>query len=424
MKPPGREASGSVARSLRAPPAVEARDRGLDLLNMLLAGSGSVYGAFIPVYLAGHAWTQTHIGLVLTVGTTASMLCQVPAGLIVDAAGPGRRRILAAAIVTTSVAPLLFAALPRSLPVLLAILLQAAAASLLSPAVAATSLAVSGRAGFSERLGRNARYGSIGAGGGAVVMGACVYLGAGRAIFLIAAALVLPTLWALRAIGPDREQPVASVAKDPHGLLAPLVLLRDRRLLVFALCIALFQLASIAVLQLAAVEVTGQLGSYSGIVIAAFLLIPQIVVAWLSPAIGRIAETHGRRAVLLLGFVTVPLRGVLFTLVPNPYARMPVQVLEGLGGSVFGVMMPLVAADLTRETGRYTLCLSLLGLVAGLGAAISAALAGWVTDHFGRIAAFWVLTGAGVAAVALVALGMPETRPQPAGQSAEPKRLG
>jgi predicted MFS family arabinose efflux permease len=73
-------------------------------------------------------------------------------------------------------------------------------------------------------------------------------------------------------------------------------------------------------------------------------------------------------------------------------------------------MLPLVAADLTRRTGFYTLCLSLLGLAAGLGTALSTALAGWVTDGFGRPAAFWTLAAAGLVAAVLVTLAMPETR--------------
>ena len=411
---------GQVGGKLPAPPSPETlapeyggRDTGLDLLNLLLAGSGSAYGAFIPVYLASHAWTQTHIGMALTVGTVVSMLCQVPAGMIVDALGSRRRRILAVAILASCITPLLFAWMPRNLPILVAVVLQAISGSLLSPAIAAVSLAVTGREHFGERLGRNSRYGSIGAGFGAVVMGACVYSGSQKLVFLVAALLIAPALWALFKVGPDRMEPSAVIAdgEAPSGLLAPLALLRDRRLLVFAVCVALFQVASIAVMQLAAVEVTARLGSRSGVVIAAFLLVPQVMVAWLSPGIGRFAELYGRRIVLLFGFITVPLRGVLFAVVGNPYALVPVQVLEGVGGGILGVMMPLVAADLTRVTGNYTLCLSLFGLASGLGSAVSTSLAGWVTDSFGRTAAFWGLAAAGMAAAALVALAMPETRP-------------
>lgn len=393
-------------------------DRGLDAVNLLLAGGGSVYGAFIPVYLTGQAWTQTQIGLLLTISTIASMICQVPAGLIVDIVGPRRRRVLAIAVLTMGMTPLLLALTPRALPVLLAMLLQAVASTLLTPAVAAISLAVAGRTDLGERLGRNARYGSIGAGAGALVMGACVAAGLESGIFLIAAALTVPTFWAVAAIGPDRQEASAQGAdadlEEPAGGQAWRRLLRDRRLLVFALCVAMFQVASVGVLQLAAVEVTARAGSRAGLVIAAFIILPQIVVAWLSPAIGRAAGLYGRRVVLLAGFATLPLRGALFALVQNPYALIPVQVLEGLGGAAFGVMLPLVAADLTRRTGYYTLCISLLGVVGGLGSAVSNTLAGWVTDGFGRPAAFWALAASGLAAAALVALAMPETLEPPA----------
>ena len=74
-------------------------------------------------------------------------------------------------------------------------------------------------------------------------------------------------------------------------------------------------------------------------------------------------------------------------------------------------MLPLVAADLTRDSGRYTLTLGVLGLAGALGAALSTTVAGLVATAWGVPAAFWTLTAAGVVAVALVLLAMPETRP-------------
>ena len=389
-------------------------DRGMDFLNLLLAGMGSAYGAFIPVYLTGQAWTQTHIGLVLTISTVVGMMAQVPAGLIIDAYGARKRTLLYLAVVVMGMVPLVLAILPRNLPVMVALAAQAAVGALLTPAIAAISLALAGPDQLGERFGRNGRYGSIGAGLGAAIMGACGYLGSPRLAFLVAAALTLPALLALRSIGPDRFRTAPEAATDGSGgWLAPFALLRDRRLLIFAISAALFQVASIAVLQLAAVDVTARIGARGPLVIAAFLIIPQIVVALISPWIGRMAARVGHRTVLLAGFATVPLRGVLFAIVANPYAQMPVQVLEGLGGGVFGVMLPLVAQDLTRGTPHYTLCLSLLGLAGGAGTAISTALAGWTADRFGRAAAFWVLAAAGAAAFALIAAAMPETRARP-----------
>lgn len=389
-------------------------DRGLDAVNLLSAAMGAAYGAFIPVYLTAHAWTQTRIGLALTIATITSVACQVPAGMWVDAAGAGRRRLAFLGMLVIGVTPLVLLALPRPIPVMIALAAQAAAGTLLSPAVAALSLARVGHDALGERLGRNARYGSIGAGLGAAVMGVASTWISQQAVFLIAFALLPLALLAIRRIGPDSNgaSPPRS-AEDGPTWRAPLQLLRDRRVLAFGGCLALFQLASIAVLQLAAADVTARTGTRSGLVIAAFVILPQIIVALVSPRIGVWAGNHGRRGVLLAGFVTTPLRAAGFALIHNPYALIGVQVLEGAGGAVFGVMLPLVAADLTRGTRRYTMCLGLLSVASTIGAALSTTIAGLVADRFGRTPAYLVLAAAGVAATLLVAFAMPETRRAP-----------
>lgn len=388
-------------------------NRGMDWLNLLLAASGSAYGAFVPVFLTRHAWTQTHIGVVLTIGTIASVIAAVPGGLLVDAAGSRRCRLLTGAVIVTGLVPLIMALFPQPLTVTLSMVLQALAGSILGPAIAATSLALVGHDALGERLGRNSRYGSIGAGVGAGIMGLCATLGGSSLVLPSAAALILGALFALSRIGPGHANEIAHAEEEKQpGLLAPFKMLGDRRVLIFALSLVLFQMASIAVVQLAAVEATARIGANAGLVIAAFVIVPQAVAAWLSPLIGRYAQSHGRRLVLLAGFATVPLRGALFALIRNPWFLTPVQVLEGFGGATFGVMMPLVAADLTRRTGYYTLCISLLGLAGSLGTAISTSLAGWVTDLAGRTAAYWALTVAGLACVAVIALAMPETAPR------------
>ena len=73
-------------------------------------------------------------------------------------------------------------------------------------------------------------------------------------------------------------------------------------------------------------------------------------------------------------------------------------------------MMPLVTADLTRDKGRYTLALGVLGLAGTLGAALSTSVAGLIASAYGVAAAFWTLAAAGLVAVLLVFFAMPETR--------------
>ena len=402
-------------------------DRGLDMVNLLLAASGSAYGTFIPVYLTAHAWGQARIGEVLAFNTIAAMICQSPAGLLIDLVGPRRRLVLSLAVLTMGATPLLIVFAPSAIPVVIALLLQAMASSLLTPAVAAISLSLCGRTWFSERLGRNGRYGSIGAALGALIMGTCIELGWQNASFIIAGALTVPTLWAIRMIGADRvhllRHGIGSHPnhKPPPGHPGWRGLLRERRLLIFAMCVAFFSLASAGLLQIAAVGINARMGARSGPVLAAMVIVPQLVVIWISPAIARAVEIYGRRPLLLAAFATLPLHAGLFAVIRNGYALIPIQTLEGAGGAIYGVLLSLVSDDLTRRTGYYTLCLSMLGLASGLGAAMSSTLAGRVADAAGRPAAFIALTVCGVLAFAFAALAMPETKVPEAAIPAEPR---
>ena len=47
--------------------------RGLDWFNLFVANIQTGFGTFIAVYLSSQSWTQTSIGLALSIGTVSSM---------------------------------------------------------------------------------------------------------------------------------------------------------------------------------------------------------------------------------------------------------------------------------------------------------------------------------------------------------------
>jgi MFS family permease len=188
-------------------------------------------------------------------------------------------------------------------------------------------------------------------------------------------------------------------------------MLMNRRLIVFAACCLLFHLSNAAMFPLAAVEVTRNAHGIGELVIAACLVLPQGLVALLSPWVGRVAERWGRRPILLLGFAALPVRGILFALFNQPDLVVAVQILDGVSGAVFGVLLPLVVADITRGTGRFNVCMGVIGLAIGAGATISTGMAGWVADHYHRPMAFAALAGVGAVAFLLLLVLLPETKP-------------
>jgi len=383
--------------------------RGLDWLNFFVANVQTGFGPFIAVYLTSRSWTQAQIGIALSVGTLTAVASQLPGGAIVDAMA-NKRLAAFAASVAIMISALIFAFLPETLPVTIAEVLHGLASCLLGPAIAAISLQLVGRGALGARLGRNARYAAIGSGLAAALLGATGTYVSEQAVFFLTAALMLPGLLALETIGPARVTEPGPVETRRVAVGQALRLLRSRGVLVFAAAVVLFNLSNAAMLPLAAGEVTKRMGSGASLIIAACIVIPQAIVAVLSPFAGRAADRWGRRPVLLAGFLALPVRGVLLGFVHAPGWLVVVQSLDGLSAAAFGVMLPLVAADLTRGTNRFNLCLGALGLAAAGGATLSTTLVGAVADQFGQLIAFMTLAGAGLLA-AFSLLGMRETRP-------------
>ncbi|KVT43670.1 MFS transporter [Burkholderia ubonensis] len=397
--------------------------RALDWLNFFVANVQTGFGPFIASYLASHKWTQGEIGMVLSIGTISAMVSQVPGGAAVDALR-NKKGAAAWAIAAIILSAVLLAASPTIVPVIAAEVFHGFASCMLVPAMAAISFSLVGRADLGDRLGRNARWASIGSAVAAGLMGLTGEYFSARAVFWLTAVLALPALFALAMIQPTHTVIPHVGARhddkdDGEERETLLELLRDRRMLTFAACVVLFHLSNAAMLNLAAGEVTAGMGENVQLVIAACIIVPQAIVAMLSPWVGRSAQRWGRRPILLLGFSALPVRALLFAGVSSPYLLVPVQMLDGISAAVFGVMLPLIAADVAGGKGRYNLCIGLFGLAAGIGATFSTAVAGYIADHFGNAVSFFGLAAAGALAVLLVWLAMPETRVENGDDQAE-----
>jgi MFS family permease len=390
---------------------------GLNWLNFFVAQMQTGFGAFLSVYLTTHMWSPGEIGRVLGLSTIATMVFQLPAGALVDAV-QSKRRAAGWAILAIAAAALAIGLWSDPAPVIVALLVQAGASCVLTPAIAAVTLSLAQRDVLGERLGGNVRYQAIGSASAAAIMGAAGFWFSHRIMFFVASGagvLALAALMAIRAAdlerGPTRTDHVAAVPRRAQPQTQPRRrnVALDRRLLIFAACMAMFSMANAAVLPIAANVVTRTGLHVADLVVAAAIVVPQVLAAILSPSLGRAAERWGRRPVLLLGFAAVPLRAFLFAANASPYLTVVYQALDGISAAVLGMIVPLVVADITRRSGHFNLAMGMMGLAAGLGAAVSNTAAGAIADHLGTVAAFSALGLAGLAALALVWFALPET---------------
>src|SRR5262249_18095968 len=155
-----------------------------------------------------------------------------------------------------------------------------------------------------------------------------------RAVFIVTVGLLIPALLALCSIAPGEIDPErahgAASRRPPKPPTRAGELMHNRPLLIFAGCMLLFHLANAAMLPLVGSVVAMRSARCATILIGACIVVPQLVVAAVSPWIGERAQIWGRRPLLLVGFAALPMRGFLFAWVNNPEALVVIQILDGI----------------------------------------------------------------------------------------------
>jgi len=384
----------------------------LDWLNFFLADVQTGVGPFLAIYLAGFKWDQQQVGTVLTLGGIAGILSQAPVGALVDRLR-SKRALIAVGVGCLAIGALIIAFFPSFWPVLVAQTLIGGTSSVFGPAIAAISLGVVGHQLLDRRQGRNQTFNSAGNVVAAVSMGLIGYFISNRGIFFFVVAFAIPTLIALWFIRPQEiDYDLARGAKlGPDDGKASKVkeLLKDRRLLIFLICAVMFHFANAAMLPLLGEMLAKGQGRSSMMFMSACVITTQLVVVLLATWVGRTAGKWGRKPLLLIAFGVMPIRGLLYTLTHDTTALVAIQILDGVGAAIFGIVSVLVIADLTQGTGRFNLTQGAIGAAVGIGASLSQVAAGSIAHNLGNNAAFLFLAAVASVALTILFFFMPET---------------
>jgi MFS family permease len=394
----------------------------LDGLNFCLADAASVLGPILGVFLlTQHQWDQASIGLVAMIGGLTGIAVKVPIGAAIDATRH-KRGLLLVALAGLSAAAIAVAASPTWAMVATASVVIALAQAVFGPGIAALTLGLFDRTRIASRMGRNGAFDHAGNVFAALLAGAIGSLVSQRAVFMLVPLFSLLAAFCVLSIRPsDIDHERARGADDgPSRGIAVAELLRHGSLLLLATCLALFHLANAAMLPLVGQRLALAHAGYESAMMSACIVAAQLVMLPVALLCGAWADRLGRRPILLVAFAFLPLRGLLYTLSDAPAWLIGVQLLDGIGAGVLGVMVPLVVADLTRGTGRYNFSLGGVAMVCGVGAALSNAVAGAIVVSQGYDTAFLALAVIAFAALLLLWSMLPETAPRPADVSGHP----
>ncbi|HEY7300779.1 MAG TPA: MFS transporter [Xanthobacteraceae bacterium] len=398
----------SNSKLTRAKPA-------LDALNFFLADVRTGLGPYLAVYLLTvKNWNEAEIGIVMSVGAIAGILAETPSGALVDAVRAKRALVVLAALAITA-GSLALPALSTFWSVAVSQAIVNAIGAIFGPAIAAISLGIVGHAQFAARTGRNEAFNHAGNAFAAAVAGGAAYLWGPVVVFFLIAAMAAASLISVLtlpagAIDYQRARGLhdgaTQEAERPSGFH---VLLSCRPLLIFAACAVLFHFANAAMLPLVGQKLALQDKNLGTTLMSACIVAAQIIMVPMAVLVGRKANRWGRKPLFLIGFLILPIRGMLYTLSDNPYWLVGVQLLDGVGAGLYGALFPLIVADLMQGTGRFNVALGAVLTGQGIGASLSTTVAGLIVVEAGYSAAFLTLAAIAGAGLTLFWLAMPET---------------
>lgn len=413
-------AETTAATSQGAGKSASARSlRGLDALNFFLADVRDGLGPYLAIYLIAvrgpdQGWNEATAGLIMTIAGVAGLIAQTPAGALIDKTSHKKLIVIAGAVaVTLSCLALPF--ISNFYAVAATQSIAGIAGAVFPPALAAITLGVVGPKMFAKRIGRNEAFNHAGNAVSAALAGGLAYFFGPIVVFWLMAALAALSIGAMlmvpsEEIDDDLARGMDGKSRDeekPSGVSA---LLQNRHLLIFAVLAAIFHLSNAAMLTSVGQLLTKIAGKDNATSLVAICIVAaQLVMVPVAVVVGAKADVWGRKPIFLVAFGILALRGVLYTFSDNPFYLVGVQLLDGIGAGVYGALFPLVVADLTRGTGRFNVSQGAVATTQGLGAALSASLAGIIIVSAGYSTAFIALAAIAAAGFALYLFAMPET---------------
>lgn len=404
-------APGTLDRAASVPAPLGGKLMALAVLNFFLADSRDGLGPFLDAYLTTQGWRPMDLGLLATIGGMLGLAAGMPAGALADRSHHKRLMIIAPVTLIT-VMSMLCIAFPGRAVVFSTQTLAALAGVLIMPALSGITLGLVGPKRFGEQLGRNEAYNH---GGNMVLLGATWGASAWFGLPGVAALMVattIATVAATLAIDPHAIDHVAARGGE-RGEKPPVstwrVLVHNRPLLLLSVALLLFHFGNAPLARLISQQFALQMQRPFETT-AIITMVSQTAALAAAVAAPFIIRRDRVRMAAVLAMLTLPLRGVIAWAFSSFGMIYPVQLLDGLGVGLLGILTPFLVERLTRGSGHFNLALAAVMVVQGVGAASSNMVAGYLVTHYGYSVTY-LLHGA-MALVALAAL-LPALRPAP-----------
>lgn len=382
----------------------------LNWLNFFAADVSDGVGPFLAVYLATNLhWKPGQIGMAIAATTFSMVLAQSPAGHVVDRTPHKRLPIIIASLIVGVVAFMF--PFWRSFPLIMGSqVILGLAASFYIPTLVALASVVAKKGEFDQVISKNQSFNHAGNVASAVLTGVVAkfthnngifYCMMGLAIMCTVSGLLIPNKDVEAT--PELEH---NVDENKKGFLKDI--LGNKTFLIFLLLTVIFYFSNGAMLPLVAQEIARGKEESSTLYLSACIIIAQLVMIPTVYLCGKYAG-KGRKKLLMIAFVLLACRGLLYTLTDKTWHLLIFQVLDGMAAGVFSVVSLMVVDDLMGNSGKASFAQGLWATGLSLGSTLSNLSAGFIVDAAGFKIGFVFLAALALGALFLLWKIMPET---------------
>lgn len=389
---------------------------GLNWMIFFMSDVRPGIGPFLSIFLKSSLnWSTDLVGIALGTMDLTAAVSQVPSGLLVDSL-KCKRFLIFFACMAISIGCLVIFNYPQLGTVIFAQSMIGIAAAIIPPAIAAITLGLVGRQRFPKRISINETWGHTGNVVTAATVGILGYLLGLQWILYMVIVFAGTSIFFLfliksREINHDVARELTENHDGSHKTPLPIfTFLKESYLLVFCFSVFLFHFSNAAQLPLIGQLLSIKNPAITALFMAGCIILAQMVMVFVAYSTGFLMNVMGRKPIFLLGLGILPIRAILYTLTDNPIILLSIQLLDGIGAGIFGVIGVVIVSDIAKGTGRFNFSLSLMALSQGIGASSSNVMSGYVVNNFGFNTGFITLACIAVVGLCFYGIFMPETK--------------
>lgn len=377
----------------------------LAALNFFLADARDGLGPFLDAFLATRGWSSMALGTIATVGGLIGLVATPMFGALVDGTRYKRALVAIPVVVVTAVALLTLAA-PTPTIVWVGQIGTAVVGAVIGPALMGLTLGLVGQKLFSGQVSRNEVWNHA----GNVVSLAAVFItvslyGEQAIVWLMLLTAVAAVIAAgcINPKGIDHQTARGLSESDTDDTDAPSglkVLIATPGLVLLSVLLLMFHFGNAPMSRLVAQQFAIELGTpfRTTAIITGVAQVTMVAVALATPyLIGR----FGLAAVMLTALCALPIRGLIAGTQTGFWSIFPVQMLDGVGAGLIGIVTPVAVERLLAGTGRFNVGFAAVMTMQGIGASLSNVVAGTIVSEYGYAASHLVSGAIAIIAVAI-----------------------